>query len=88
MIQAIEAIHRKQLNDVGNGEYTVTYTSGGVTGVLSCNPPDGHFTIMPKGAAGPYERCKISGGSLAFAPPHDGPLVAYFVPYAPDIPNG
>lgn len=83
MIAAIEAIHPKQLNDMGNGEYTVTYGNG----VLSCNPPDGHFTIMPTGTQGPYERCKIVGSSLSFRPPFD-PLKAYIVPYVSDAPNG
>lgn len=82
-MQAIEAIHAKQLNDLGNGEYTVNVPGG----VLSCNPPDGHFTVRPVGTDGAYERCKIVGGSLVFAPKYDGPLVAYLVPYAADIPN-
>ena len=89
MIQALEAIHRKQLNDVGNGEYTVTYhDQNGNPGVLSCNPPDGRFTVRPPGTAGPYEKCKIAGGSLVFAPPYNGPLRAYIIPFVSDLPNG
>lgn len=85
MIQAIEAIHQRQLNDRGNGEYTVTYPAGSAT-VLSCNPPDGQFTLSTND--GPYERCRIVGGSLVFAPPWNGPLKAYIVPYVSELPNG
>ena len=89
MISAIEAIHQRQLNDCGNGEYTVSYTApDGPSGVLSCNPPNGVFTVMPPGTSGPYERGRIVGGSLVFAPPYGGPLKAYIVPYVSEIPNG
>ena len=89
MIQAVEAIRRSQLNTVTNGEYTVNYqdVQGGSVGVLSCNPPDGHFTIAPAGTEGPYERCRIVGASLVFSPPWSGPHKTYIVPYVADSPN-
>lgn len=87
MMTALEAIYRKQLNDRGNGEFTVNYPAGNTEGtVLSCNPPDGHFTLSHND--GPYERCKIDGGRLVWAPPYNGPLVAYILPFVDDIPNG
>ena len=86
MIQAIEAIHRKQLIDAGNGEYFVCYPAGQNETVLSCYPPQGVFTLTT--ARDNYERCRINGGSLVFAPQWGGPQVAYIVPFVDDLPNG
>lgn len=92
MIKPTEAIRRAQLNDVGGGHYTVNYADGGqVSGLLSCNPPNGHFTVRNQQTDpgyGPYELCKVVGGSLVFSPPWGGPQHTYIVPFVEDAPNG
>lgn len=96
-MEVVEAIHDQMLTDVGDGEFTVTYPVGrgvpngpipfgGDYGVLSCNPPNGKFWLMPPGTAGDYERCMKNGNALAYRPPYNGPVLAYLIPYAPDCP--
>ena len=86
MITAIEAIHRHQLTDAGNGQFFCYYPAGQTSTVLSCNPPDGRFTLTTN--RDNYERCVVSGSSLVFAPAYGGPHVAYIVPFVESIPNG
>lgn len=76
-----EMIARNQLNDVGNGEFTVTIGPFGA--VLSVNPQGGLET-RPAGTTGPWERCKIQGNCLIFRPSGER---TFFVGLANDWPN-
>lgn len=84
-MQTVEAIHAQQLNDVGGGNFTVTYPSNADT-VLSVQP-DGSIQTRPHGTAGPYELCRINGGFVAFRPA-GVKASAYILPFAQDCPNG
>ena len=98
MIQLIEAIHAKQLNPQGDGTVTVSIVNP--AGIMCQNPdrpaimwdvysivPDGGVYARPAGTNGPWERAKVVGSSLVFAPyGADGP--AFLMPYAAEIPNG
>lgn len=76
-----EMFAKDQLNDLGNGEYTVTVGPNGA--VLSVNTSGGLET-RPAGTAGPWERCKIQGNVLVFRPV--GARV-FFFGLASDWPN-
>lgn len=98
MISTIPAIHAKQLNKQPDGTVTVSILDP--TGVDCYNPdrpavvgdvysvtPDGSIVARPSGTAQAWEKAKIVGSSLVFAP--TGPNgTAYLVPFAADIPNG
>jgi len=85
MIQTVHAIHRQQLNDLGNGEFTVRYPADADT-VLSIQP-DGSVQTRPHGTTGAYERCRRNGTSLAFRP-LGVKGATYIVPIVDDAPNG
>lgn len=69
-----------ELNDLGNGMYTVSYSNGEVLSVQ----PDGRFERRPAGAAGSYEVATMDVKGLIYCP--DGQR-AYLVPVAMKVPQ-
>ena len=85
-----EMVTAVRLNNVGNGEVTVTLADvellDGTTlhePVMSVQP-DGSVQTRPAGADGPYERAVVSGNLLVFRPAGDR---AFAFPFAPKVPN-
>jgi hypothetical protein len=97
MITTVQAIHRHQLNVQPDG--TVTASVLVPDGLLCYNPdrpavvgdvysitPEGAIVARPSGTAQAWERARIVGSALVYAPlGRGGP--AYLLPLAAEIPN-
>lgn len=97
MISTVTAIHAKQTIPQGDGTVTVTILAP--AGILCQNPdrpaivgdvysvdPNGTIYARPAGTTGPWERAKVVGSSVVFAP-QGGRGIAVLIPYAAEIPN-
>ncbi len=96
-MQALAAIHVKQLNAQGDGTVTVTILDP--HGIVCRNPdrpaivgdvysiqPNGEIQARPAGTTGAWERARVNGSKLAFAP-SGGAGTAYILPFTASIPN-
>lgn len=97
MISSVEAIHVRQLNDQGDGTVTVSIINP--AGIMCQNPdrpaivgdvysiaPNGVIVARPAGTSGAWERAKVVGSAVVFAPSGASGIAVKF-PYAADIPN-
>lgn len=97
-MEIVRAVHTRQLNKQADGTVTVSIVSPdgiqcqnpnrpAIAGDVYSIPPDGSIVARPAGTDGAWERAKVVGSSLVFAP--SGPRgPAFMVPFAADIPNG
>lgn len=96
-MQAVIAIHSKQVNKQDDGTVTVSVVNPAgimcqapdrpaIVGDVLSVEPDGNVVARPAGTNGPWERAKIVGASLVFAP-NGARGIALMLPYAAEIPN-
>lgn len=91
------AVHAKQLNPQPDGTVTVSIVyptdlqcqnpdrPAQIGDVLSVTP-DGDLVARPAGTAAAWEKAKIVGASLVYAP-QGAAGIAVILPYAAEIPN-
>lgn len=97
MLEAVETIHAGQINPQGDGTVTVTIIN---PGNIQCQNPNrpaiagdvlsvdtaGTIIARPAGENGAWERAKIVGSALVYAP-LGAKGIAVKIPYTTSIPN-